>query len=432
LKKAVIVGSGAGGAMCARELQGQYDVTVLEAGREFHPFGANLRLIQKIKRTGLLFDAREIPLLFPEMRIRRAGSRMILVNGRGTGGTTTISAGNGLRMDGDLKKLGLNLDAEFEELARDVPLSTAHQKRWRPATRRLFEAFQSVGLDPQPIPKMGRYELCRGCGRCILGCPCGVKWDSRRLLDQALQKGARIITRCRVQEIATSGGHATGVTARKGLGKKFFPADLVILAAGGLGTPVILQNSGVPCRPRLFVDPVLTVATDWEAAGQDKEITMPFVSQREGYILSPYFDYLSFFFKTDWRSKLGNTLGIMIKLADDAEGSISKSRLQKSLTAHDQGRLAEALEICAAVFSRLGVDKGRLVLGIINAGHPGGMLPLTAHEAESMHSPLLPANVYVADATLFPESLGNPAILTILALAKRVSKVCLESAVRGQ
>ena len=432
MKKAVIVGSGAGGAMCARELQGHYDVTVLEAGREFHPFAVNLGLVQKFKKTGLLFDAREIPLLFPAMRIRRAGSKMILVNGRGTGGTTTISAGNGLRMDRDLKKLGLDLDAEFEELARDVPLSTAHRKRWRPATRRLFEAFQKMQLDPRPIPKMGHYELCRGCGRCILGCPYGVKWDSRRLLEQAVQNGARLVTRCRVEKVVSADGRATGVEARHGLSKHFFPADLVILAAGGLGTPVILQNSGIACTPRLFVDPVLTVVTEWEAAGQDREISMPFVSQREGYILSPYFDYLSFFFKNDWRAKLGNTLGVMIKLADSPEGSISNKGLQKSLTAQDQGRLAEALEVCAGIFGQLGVDKSRLILGIINAGHPGGMLPLTASEAGSLHSPLLPENAYVADATLFPESLGNPPILTILALAKRVSKLCRGHSARGQ
>ena len=54
------------------------------------------------------------------------------------------------------------------------------------------------------------------------------------------------------------------------------------------------------------------------------------------------------------------------------------------------------------------------------------MLPLTADEARSLHSPRLPENVYVSDATLFPDSLGNPPILTIMALAKRVSQVCRE------
>ena len=33
-----MVGSGAGGATAAKELQGHYQVTVLEEGREFKPF----------------------------------------------------------------------------------------------------------------------------------------------------------------------------------------------------------------------------------------------------------------------------------------------------------------------------------------------------------------------------------------------------------
>ena len=33
-----------------------------------------------------------------------------------------------------------------------------------------------------------------------------------------------------------------------------------MLAAGGLGTPPILEKSGIPCQSRLFVDPVLYVA----------------------------------------------------------------------------------------------------------------------------------------------------------------------------
>jgi hypothetical protein len=60
----------------------------------------------------------------------------------------------------------------------------------------------------------------------------------------------------------------------------------------------------------------------------------------------------------------------------------------------------------------------------MNAGHPGGMLPLTRREAETFHNERLPENLYVADATLFPTSPGNPPILTIMAMAKRVAGIC--------
>ena len=94
MNRAVVVGSGAGGAMCARELQGKYQVTVLEAGREFRPFAADLGLIAKLRGSGLLFDAREIEWLFPAMSIRKADAGMLVVSGRATGGTTTLGTGN--------------------------------------------------------------------------------------------------------------------------------------------------------------------------------------------------------------------------------------------------------------------------------------------------------------------------------------------------
>ena len=49
------------------------------------------------------------------------------------------------------------------------------------------------------------------------------------------------------------------------------------------------------------------------------------------------------------------------------------------------------------------------------------MLPLTEAERESLHSPMLPENPYVADATILPEAMGNPPILTIMALAKKIA-----------
>ncbi len=48
-------------------------------------------------------------------------------------------------------------------------------------------------------------------------------------------------------------------------------------------------------------------------------------------------------------------------------------------------------------------------------------------EAESFHNDRLPENLYVADATLIPESLGNPPIVTIVAIAKRISKLIAQN-----
>ena len=425
MKHAIVIGSGAGGATVAKELQGKFDVTVLEAGKEFNPFPLELATIERVKKTGLLLDERVMSLSFPNIQIRKTPD-MVLVNGIGLGGTTTISTGNAVRMDKDLKAIGINLDDEFEEVFREIPVTTVHQKRWHKHTRRLFEICSELGLDPQPMPKMGNYEKCNSCGRCTYGCRNGAKWDSRQFLQIARDRGAQVITNCRVERIVIENGHATGVEARHGLTPHTsrYPADLVVLAAGGFGTPIILQNSGISCEPRLFVDPVLCVATEWENALQCKEVEMPFFVQREHFILSPYFDYVSFLFNKAWRYPAKDTLGIMIKLADSTTGSISKQELRKTLTTQDKERLGGAVETGKEILRRFGAKDQDIFLGTINAGHPGGMLPLTEREAESFHHDRLPENLYVADATLIPESLGNPPILTIVAMAKRISKIC--------
>ena len=426
MKKVIVVGSGAGGAAAARKLQGKFQVTVLEAGKEFKPFSFSFSALEKLRRTGLFFDEREIQLLFPSMKIQKTEDRMVMVSGSGLGGTTTLSAGNALRVDKQLKKIGIDLDEEFSELYREIPVTYEHRNKWQDTSKRLFEICKDMDLNPQQLPKLGDYSRCTGCGNCVMGCRYGVKWDSRHFLKDSQDQGAKLVTGCKVSKIVIEKGLVTGVQAQQGLKSLFLPADIVILAAGGFSTPAILGNSGIECESRLFVDPVLCVAAESKGSLQNRELSMPFAVQREHYILSPYFDYLSFFFNKSWRYKASDTLTLMIKLADTCAGRVDKKNVKKTLMDIDKERLQDGVEICKEILDRYGIKKDSAFLGTINAGHPGGMLPLTEREAETFHNPGLPENLYVADATLFPESLGNPPILTIMAMSKRVGKIVTE------
>jgi hypothetical protein len=141
-------------------------------------------------------------------------------------------------------------------------------------------------------------------------------------------------------------------------------------------------------------------------------------------MLSPNFDYLNLFFNRRWRYPAAHTLGIIIKLADANTGGIGYRSTGKRLTAADHEHLREGVALCREILARLEAPRQKTIFGTINACLPGDMLPLTAAEAESLHSPALPANLYVANASLFPRSLGNPPILTIIALGKRIAKLC--------
>ncbi|MCR5181371.1 MAG: GMC family oxidoreductase N-terminal domain-containing protein [Bacteroidaceae bacterium] len=416
MKKVIVIGSGAGGAMAAHSLARHFEVTVLEEGHAFRPLALPLDKLSMFRKTGLYFDERMIQLLLPAMRIDKQ-KEMIMVYGRGVGGTTTLATGNAVRADEGLRRIGIQLDEEFEELYRELPITTDHQRYWSATTRKTFEVMQQMGLDPQPMAKFLRPGQCRLCGHCSIGCPTRAKWDTRELLE-----GIAVRTGCRVTRIDIADGLAKKVHIEKGLQHETLEADIIIVAAGGYGTPDVLRASGIPCQPTLFVDPVLCVAATMAGARQNRQLLMPFVSRREKYILSPYMDWLSFFFNSSWRKPMDGMVSLMIKLADVEQGDVHGGKMQKVLTPLDHQRLKQGVEECREVLVRMGAREEEVFLGTLNAGHPGGMLPLTAAEATSLHSSSLPDNLYVCDASILPQSLGLPPMLTIMALARRIAK----------
>ena len=116
-------------------------------------------------------------------------------------------------------------------------------------------------------------------------------------------------------------------------------------------------------------------------------------------------------------------VSLMIKLADVEQGDVHHNKMQKQLTPLDHQRLQQGVSDCREILMRLGANEQDIFLGTLNAGHPGGMLPLTPAEAATLHSPLLPDNLYVCDATILPQALGLPPMLTIMALAKKIVKI---------
>ena len=121
------------------------------------------------------------------------------------------------------------------------------------------------------------------------------------------------------------------------------------------------------------------------------------------------------------RSAIPILLRETIKLADEETGSISGKRLEKLMTEADHRRMEEAVTLVRRILIHMGFPEEKQFAGTLNAGHPGGMLPLTGAEKDSLHHSGLPDNLYVADATILPKAMGSPPILTIMALAKKIA-----------
>ncbi len=289
------------------------------------------------------------------------------------------------RRDQPLRELGIDLDREFAELAQELPAGTRHQRRWGADTWRLFELCRQMGLDPRATPKMP---------------------DARCLLEEAVRRGARWIRGARVQRITIDGGLATGVIARQRVRSVLLPASLLLLAAGGRLTPAILRRSGIACGPACFADPVLQLSA--RRQDYDREIATPFLVEGPGFGIGPCLE----------PRRLG--LRILQASAPRAPGG--------DPPAPELARRREALELAHEIFRRFGIRREDLKEGEAGPGQAGGALPLTAREADSLHPAALPENLYLADATLLPSSLGAPHLLTVLALARRVARAACQRA----
>jgi choline dehydrogenase-like flavoprotein len=94
---------------------------------------------------------------------------------------------------------------------------------------------------------------CQAAGECCFGCPSGGKLSMEQsYVPHALKAGARLFTSCRVERVTLSGHRATGATARfidpargKKMARLTVTAKSVIVACGTLFSPVLLKRSGV-------------------------------------------------------------------------------------------------------------------------------------------------------------------------------------------
>lgn len=431
--RAIVVGTGAGGATAAREFQSNgFKVCILESGPPFKPFTRNLSWSEPLRRLGLLGGEKNFRHLFPAMDMQRSSADLLLVRGLTTGGSTVLSCGNLVRTDNGFKEIGLDLTPEFQELEAELHPAPIPKQMWRPLTRKMFQSAQDMGFDPKPTPKVVDPQRCTGCGLCELGCRVGARWDSRRFLQEAVNRGAILHTNTSVEKIIVADNLVKGVLTRYKGKNTIIKGDVVVLAAGGIGTAQILKNSGLAVKDNLWADIVLTLGGVSQGAHQLEEPPMVWYTEHEHFILSPYLDILSHFFHKPWRNvSIDDRVGLMIKLADVEEGTVyANGKVEKSLTSVDQIRLEEAIEYASRIMEGAGVSRP-FIRGMYNGGHLGGTVPLKKEYVKDMKPSWLPEGLWVADLSLAPHSQGMPTILLTVALALRVARMIIEEYENG-
>jgi len=419
--KVIVVGSGPGGATVARELAKRgKKVLILEAGPA----------VQK-QKLGNFWKTVILPGRWYDNYAVFSMSLQgtTIYHTKNTGGTSVVACGNFVRsLQLDFQRCGIDLEADFEEAEKELNVKPLMDSKILHGSRIIMEVAQNMGLKMGPMPKAGNYQTsCNACGDCVLGCHQGAKWDARQYLDEAQLSGAELMTRTKVKRIRlTQGGEVLGVETNRG----FFEGSRVVVAAGGLNTPVILQKSGIKAGDGLFIDPFNATYGVVNDTTQARGVSMAAVDveyHQDGFLLSPFLDHWSqmTLFLPRWYIFHGfpqkRTLGIMCKITDERSGLVHRNGLiSKRLTQQDKDRLKAGAELAKKILTKAGA-RDIIVTKHPRGAHPGG----TAAVGEVVDSELKVKGcegLYVCDASVFPVTPGLPPILTIVAIAKWLGK----------
>jgi choline dehydrogenase-like flavoprotein len=470
----VIVGSGAGGAVAAATLaEAGLDVIVLEAGesfnRESYPDKPLDAVAALYRDGGLTIAEGRPPIPVPVART--------------VGGTTVVNSGTCFRapepvLEDWRRRFGVDwahdLDPDFaeaEEFLRVTPLDPEHMGR---NGQLAMEGAAALGASGGPIS--------RNAGNCVQcsSCPFGCEIDAKRgmhvsYLPRAVAASARLRTGVEARRVLVEAGRAAGVrctvTSSDNGSRRPFTVRArraTIVAGGALGTPELLLRSGLGGNQvgrNLHIHPACWVGARYEeeVRGWDGVMQSYYIDQWEPQRLLLEATFTPLAFGGAWLQGTGRThqqamldfghvASIGVHLSDESQGRIRLAgngslRASYKLTSADADRLTFGIARAAEIHFAAGATEvypniarasvltpNRLAEFEatrfkpselrLEAFHPMGTARI-APEGEgvcaadgSVHGI---NDLSVADASLFPTSVGVNPMMTVIAFAKRIS-----------
>lgn len=241
---AIVVGSGAGGApVAARLAEAGLDTLLLEAGprvetSEFN--GDEGQMTARLWKTGIARD-----------------SGLSLYAGACVGGSTVINDALCFRtppivLERWRREHGLTglTESEFapyvERAWQDLHAEETGPDHTSRNAEALARGAARLGWKSEATPRS--VKSCANFGLCNLGCPTGAKQSTLvTYVPRAEKAGARVLAGTHVESVVIEAASVRGVRATSADGEGIeIRAPLVVLAAGVLATPSILQRSGIP------------------------------------------------------------------------------------------------------------------------------------------------------------------------------------------
>ena len=420
-----VVGTGPGGATVARALaRAGRDVLILERGRDWrrHPlYGTYPGVLLYADKHALLFTREGLNIVRPLM----------------VGGATTMYCGcSAAPLPWWRDKYDIGLEDYAAETVRELRIAPLPPELRGAASTRVAQAAGELGMNWTPQDKFMQPHRTDhfDCGaKCMLGCRCGAKWTAGEYVDDAVAAGAKLLTNARVDRVLHSNGVVSGLRGRSGRQPFEVDANKVIVAAGGIGTPVLLRNSGFDAAGRgmaMDITVMVYALSPDKGMGHDPPMTWSYPDDELGVLYSTLVDPWLMYpiimtrkgpgYPLTWH-RWGRTLGVMIKLKDELSGEVdARGGMSKGLTATDHQRLSQAERVAGHILERAGCDPATVFTTPLRGTHPSATVRIGEMVSKDLQTEV--SGLYVCDASVFPEALARPTVLTIISLAKRLAR----------
>ncbi len=285
--EALIVGSGPGGAVVAKELaEAGVDVILLEEGPPFGAADFRRDAGASMRRT----------LRGHGTRVAAGNAYMPTMQAVALGGGSLINSAICARTPSFAfekwrERTGIALtrealDPHYARVERFLGVEPTPQDALGLRNLRFKKGCDAIGISSEPTPRNVRG--CKGSSECFTGCRNGAKRSTDvNYVPAAIRAGARVYTSVRAEHLLHDGGVVRGIrgrvvepfTAREGHEVEI-RAKIVVLAAGCMQTPVILLKSGLGGRwvgNELQFHPGLAIMAVYE------ETIDPWVGATQGY-----------------------------------------------------------------------------------------------------------------------------------------------------
>lgn len=414
----IVAGTGPGGATVARELaKAGKKVLILEWGDYAQTRGSAAQVIPQVGIPGksLFFTSQ----------------MLATIRGITTGGSSMFYCATAFDPPVNmLKSHGVDISEQAAGMPADVPIAPLPDHLMGTGPQRFLESAGHLGYDAHKFNKFIQPDKCRpNCQLCSYGCPYDAKWNARRFVDEALDNGAVIINKAKVNKVIIEHKKAVGVEYRHNRETYQAFAPVTIIAAGGLGSPMILRKSGIKDAGRnFFFDPLVFVYGKIKGLGSGKSVPMSSgVHFADDGIVMTDFNMPHLLkiildlevLKLKQVFSYADTLPIMIKIRDNLGGELSKTGwIRKPLTRDDKLKLHKGAVHAKRILQNAGASD--IYQSWVVAAHPGGTVKIGEHVDTDLKTQF--DNLYVCDCSVIPQELGLPPTWMLLSLGKRLAK----------